>query len=84
MRTLTAAVDEKYIEALDTVIRSTGMYSSRSEFIKDAVRCRIAELMRFEGTLETVKKAAHKAKNKYRYNGELTPTKKDVLAKKYR
>lgn len=66
IKTLTVAVDEEYIKTLDLVIRSSKMYSSRSEFVKDAVREKVTELIKLNddlnGIRESAKRLAKKAK----------------------
>lgn len=82
MKTITAAVDDRYVEALDSVLRSSGLYSSRSEFIKDAVRSKIAELAGFEEALKRVRKVKAKLRGKVKFVRELSQKERDELAKK--
>ena len=58
MKTLTIAVDSEYLRVLDAVIKNSRLYSSRSEFVKDAVREKMQELVKLDGNLEKIKKAA--------------------------
>ena len=68
MKTLTAVVDDSFIEKIDGVIKKTKLYSSRSEFLKDSIRKNLIELIEFDSDLELIrtasKKLATKAKNK--------------------
>lgn len=43
-KTLTIVVDKEYAELIDMVVDSSNKYSSRSEFLKDAVREKTEEL----------------------------------------
>ena len=45
MGTLTAVVSNDFIKAIDKVIKSSNLYSSRSEFLKDAIREKFEELV---------------------------------------
>ncbi|MEK6821461.1 MAG: ribbon-helix-helix domain-containing protein [archaeon] len=45
MKMLSVEVDDKLASELDEVIRETGFYSSRSEFLKDAIRKGIASVL---------------------------------------
>ncbi len=89
MKTLTIAVDSDYVKTLDTVIKSSKLYSSRSEFIKDAVREKLAELMKLNNDLSDIragaKRLAKKAKAKG-WDGKtvfLSRKEKEKLAKEY-
>ena len=79
MGTLTTVVNDKYIKLLDKTIKESGMYSSRSEFLKDAVREKFAEIVEMNDRLTLVRKEAKKLAKKAKargWNGRL-PTKKE-------
>ncbi|MFH1663304.1 MAG: ribbon-helix-helix domain-containing protein [archaeon] len=69
MKTLTVAVDSEYVKTLDTVIKSSKLYSSRSEFIKDAVREKLAELMKLNDDLSDIRAAAKRLAKKAKSRG---------------
>ena len=87
MKTLTIAVDEKYVELLDRIIKNSGLYSSRSEFMKDAVRAKMLKLLELEEEVKVMRKKMQKFKKKYeniyRDTGDLTKEDKDIIARKY-
>jgi len=64
MKTLTIAVDERYVETLDKVVRESSLYSSRSEFLKDAVREKLEALVRLNGELSDIRAATKKLSKK--------------------
>jgi len=79
IKTLTVAVDEDYIKNLDLVIQSSKMYSSRSEFVKDAVREKVTELIKLNDDLNAIRAAAKRLAKKAKargWDGSL-PTKKE-------
>lgn len=60
MGTLTTVVNDKYIKLLDKVIKDSQMYSSRSEFLKDAIREKFGELQEFNKDLDLMRKETRK------------------------
>lgn len=38
MKMLSVQVDDNLVEAIDSLVKASGLYSSRSEFLKDAIR----------------------------------------------
>lgn len=87
MKTLTIAVNEKYVELLDKAIKDSGIYSSRSEFMKDAIRAKMLKLLELEDEVKVMRKKmlkfGEKYKNVYKDAGNLTKEDKDIIARKY-
>lgn len=85
MKTLTIAVDEKYVEFLDRVVKESGLYSSRSEFMKDAVREKMLKLMELDEEVKVMRKKMQKFRKKYKHiykdTGDLTKEEKDLIAR---
>ncbi len=54
MKQYNLVIDERLIKEVDKLIKEKGLYSSRSDFIRDAIRTRLIELRRvlFEEFLE--------------------------------
>lgn len=44
MKQYNLVIDEKLIKEVDKLIKERGMYNSRSDFIRDAIRTRLIEL----------------------------------------
>ncbi len=44
MGTLTTVVNDEFIEAIDKMIKNSKLYSSRSEFLKDAIREKLLQV----------------------------------------
>jgi Arc/MetJ-type ribon-helix-helix transcriptional regulator len=76
---LTVAMDERFVDAIDRLIDSSGMYSSRSEFMKDAIRKNFEVMLKSDESLrkihEGMKKLAELSKK--RGNTGRMPTKKE-------
>lgn len=49
MKLYSLVIDDKLIAEVDKLIRKYGLYSSRSDFIRDAIRTRLLEIKRFVG-----------------------------------
>lgn len=64
MGTLTTVVDDGFIKSIDKVIKSTKLYSSRSEFLKDAVREKFEELVMLDPDLRRIRLASQKLARK--------------------
>ncbi|MBI2529978.1 MAG: hypothetical protein HYW05_02445 [Candidatus Diapherotrites archaeon] len=60
MRTLTTVVKDEYVELLDKAISNSRMYSSRSEFLKDAVREKLEKLIKFNEETADIRVGARK------------------------
>lgn len=54
MKMLSVAVDESCANAIDRLVAASGLYSSRSEFMKDAIRKNLAETLRFSTDLKKI------------------------------
>ena len=84
---LSVAVDEKFAKDIDNVIRSTGAYASRSEFLKDAIRKNIAETRQLgeelKKTREATRKLAALARSRGYTGGLLTQREKDKIAREF-
>jgi len=84
---VTVAVDERFVKSIDALIDSTGLYSSRSEFLKDAIRKNYEELIKHDKDLlkihEAGKELAALAKQRGYKGGLLSKKEKDEIARKY-
>jgi len=69
MKTLTVAVNEEYVKTIDSVIKSSKLYSSRSEFIKDAVREKMESLIKLNDELDEIRAASIRLAKKARAAG---------------
>ncbi|MBS3057262.1 MAG: hypothetical protein J4415_01385 [Candidatus Diapherotrites archaeon] len=60
MPTLSVLVDREFVRDVDAVLQKTRIYSSRSEFIKDAIRERMIELSKTADELRNIREATKK------------------------
>lgn len=69
MKMLTVAIDESYAKAIDSAIASSKAYSSRSEFLKDAIRKNLSEMLKFNVDLRKIHEESEKLAMKARARG---------------
>ncbi len=81
--TISFVAEESFSETIDAVIRKTGIYQSKSEFLRDAARTKLAELVGFEKELREVRQAFDKQESKIILRKKLSAKEKDELVKKY-
>lgn len=60
---LTVEVDDEFAKQIDSVISSSKLYSSRSEFLKDSMRKNLSEML---GMSESLKKLRASTEELYR------------------
>ena|SRR3990167_5472411 len=84
---LTVAVDAYFARAIDEALLVTGTYSSRSEFLKDAIRKNFAQLRQANESMrrihEEAKKLAKKARLKGYSGGLLTRAERKKITDEY-
>lgn len=67
MKLYSLAIEEKLVKEVDKLIKKYGIYSSRSDFIRDAIRTRLIEIKRLleeekeERTIEISEETLSKA-----------------------
>ncbi len=81
---LSVEVDENYAKAIDKAITASGLYSSRSEFLKDSIRKNLADTIELGGSLEKFREGAKKlganARQKGYIGGLLPKAEKEKIA----
>ncbi|MCR4368829.1 MAG: ribbon-helix-helix domain-containing protein [archaeon] len=83
---LTVEVDDAYARGIDKLISSTGLYSSRSEFLKDAIRKNLAEMIGMSDGLRLIHEETEKLAAKVRERGgpiKMTKKQREALARKF-
>ena len=66
---LSVEVDENYAKVIDKAIAASGLYSSRSEFLKDSIRKNLVDTIELSGSLEKFREGAKKLGAKARQKG---------------
>ena len=84
---LSVEVDERYAKNIDAMIKKTGMYSSRSEFLKDSIRRNLEKMIESDEKLkdihEGLKEIARVAKERG-WDGKLpTRAERDKWAREF-
>lgn len=84
---LSVAVDEKFARAIDSAIKITGAYASRSEFMKDSMRKNLEQTNKLEEDMkrirEETRKLAELARKRGYKGGLLSREEKDQLAMEF-
>lgn len=81
--TISFVADDSFSALIDKMIKKTGMYTSKSEFMRDAARTKLIQMMGLEENLKDIQAGMAKLRKKANYQGELTPQLKDEIARKY-
>lgn len=66
---LSVAVDEGYARTIDNAIAVSRLYSSRSEFLKDAIRKNLQNTLAFNRELKLIRSESEKLALKARQRG---------------
>ena len=84
---LSVEVRDSCAKAIDAVVVSSGLYSSRSEFLKDSIRKNLAETAQISESLKSIRGGAEKLAAEARrkgYKGGLpTREERDKFAREY-
>ncbi|MCR4336021.1 MAG: hypothetical protein NUV57_05820 [archaeon] len=87
MKMLSVAVDESFANAIDRMISSSKIYSSRSEFLKDSMRKNLAEMMVVSEDLKIIRRESEKffkiARQRGYKGGLLTRKEKAEIAREF-
>ena len=81
MKMLSVAVDERLAKSIDSAIASSGLYSSRSEFLKDAIRKNLSKLVEQDEDLKAIRESVARLRKKAVFR-PMTPEERDALAMK--
>jgi len=76
-------VEPEFVKFLNSLIAKTGMYHSKSEFLRDAARQRMIQLLGVEAEYAKVHEAAKKLRKKTKFARELSQVERDEIARKY-
>ena len=68
---LSVAVNDSFAKSIDGLIAKSGMYSSRSEFLKDSIRKNVVELMKHDPGLWKIHQESEKAYQRVKRRGML-------------
>jgi len=69
MKMLSVAVEDDFAKAIDKTIKCSGLYSSRSEFLKDSIRKNLTATMKMSDSLKSIREGAEKLASLARQRG---------------
>lgn len=69
MKMLSVEVNDSLVKVIDNAVKNSGLYSSRSEFLKDAIRKNLLETLMLDEDFRKVHEASEKIRALARKNG---------------
>ena len=81
--TLSFTCEKPFIKAIDNAIIKTGLYQSKSDFLRDAAREKLAKVLLLDKHLQAVEAVSKRLSAKVKHVRALSREEKDALAKKY-
>ncbi len=81
--TMSFVADRGFSKTIERVISKTGMYQSKSEFLRDAARQRLIQLLGIEKEVARVNRSFSKLRKKVKFYRPLTLKDKERLAREY-
>lgn len=81
--TMSFSAEPELVGLVDRIIKKTGAYHSKSEFLRDAARQRIIQLAGLGKEMEKMRRATERLKRKVRLVKELSQEERDKIALNY-
>jgi Arc/MetJ-type ribon-helix-helix transcriptional regulator len=81
--TISFVAEPSFSRAIDGVVHKTGLYQSKSEFVRDAVREKLVRFLSLEKDLIAVGRFRKELQQKAVFKGNLVAAERDALAKSY-
>ena len=81
--TISFVAEPSFSKAIDEIILRTGLYQSKSEFVRDAAREKLLRIMSLEKDLTEINKMKKRLQKKAVFKGFLSAAEKDILAKDF-
>ncbi len=81
--TMSFTAEEGFVKAIDAAIAKTGLYHSKSEFLRDAAREKLEKILYLEEDLKAVREMRKRLQAKIKFYKPLTKEEKDKLAMEY-
>ncbi|MFH1751385.1 MAG: ribbon-helix-helix domain-containing protein [archaeon] len=79
--TMSFTVEEGFVKRIENIIKTTGLYHSKSEFLRDAAREKLTKLDNWEEHFKRVRAARISLQKKARFQGYLTHKQREKLAR---
>ncbi len=81
--TISFVAERAFSKAIDEVVSKTGLYQSKSEFVRDAIREKLTRLLSFQEDLAAVRDSRKRLQQKAVFKGNLSINERNELAKSY-
>ena len=81
--TISFVAEPSFSRAIDGVVSKTGLYQSKSEFVRDAVREKLFRVLSLEEDLIAVRSLRKRLQKKAVFKGYLSAPERDALAKSF-
>lgn len=81
--TMSFSAEPEFVRSVEKIALSTGLYNSKSEFLRDAARQRLVQLMGLEESLARARKLGEELRKKAGPYRPLTRRQRDELAERY-
>ena len=75
--------EEGFVKAIDAAIAKTGLYHSKSEFLRDAAREKLAKVLGLEEHIKAVEASRKRLQAKMKFKGYPTQEERDKWAMEY-
>ncbi|MDD5163253.1 MAG: ribbon-helix-helix domain-containing protein [Candidatus ainarchaeum sp.] len=75
--------EEAFVKAIDSAIAKTGLYHSKSEFLRDAAREKLEKILYLEEDLKAVREMRKRLQAKAKCRKDLTLKEREALFKEY-
>ena len=81
--TISFVAEPSFSKAIDAIVSKTGLYQSKSEFVRDAVREKLERVVALQSDLAAVRASGKRLRQKAVFKGNLSAAERDTLAKAY-
>jgi Arc/MetJ-type ribon-helix-helix transcriptional regulator len=81
--TMSFTAEEAFVKAIDSAIAKTGLYHSKSEFLRDAAREKLVKILGLEEQIKAVEASRKRLQAKVKFYRPLTQKQRDKLATEY-
>jgi len=81
--TISFVAEPSFSKAIEELVERTGLYQSKSEFVRDAAREKLLRVLSLEKHLVEARRLRKRLQKKASFKGELTAKERDALAKSY-
>ncbi len=81
--TISFVAEQSFSKAIDGMVLRTGLYQSKSEFVRDAAREKLLRVLSLEKDLVEVRHLKKRLQQKAVFKGKLSDAEREALAKSY-